>query len=106
MKITPTTLTLNQLYSATHEQYVPPAYQRRYSWHEKQVWDLIDDIVQLEGSDTHLLGSIVCLTSPHTAGLARLDLVDGQQRLTSIGILLHCLQERLADECESGVRAR
>ncbi len=37
MKITPTSLTINQLFGATNEQYVIPAYQRRYSWHDRQV---------------------------------------------------------------------
>jgi hypothetical protein len=36
MKITPTTLTLSQLFSSGNEQFLIPAYQRRYSWQEKQ----------------------------------------------------------------------
>jgi uncharacterized protein with ParB-like and HNH nuclease domain len=68
MIITPTSLTVNQLFGSNNEQYVVPTYQRRYSWHARQVWELIDDIMLVEGSDTHLLGSIVCLTGHHTAG--------------------------------------
>ena len=98
MKITPTSLTLNQLFSSSNEQYVIPAYQRRYSWHERQVLELVDDIELLEGGDTHLLGSIVCLTGSHTAGLNQLELVDGQQRLTTISILFECIKERLAKD--------
>jgi hypothetical protein len=93
MKITPTSLTINQLLGSANEQYVIPAYQRRYSWHEKQLFELLDDIDLLESSDTHLLGSIVCLTLPHTAGLNTLELVDGQQRLTTVSILLQCIQD-------------
>ncbi|MES0057281.1 DUF262 domain-containing HNH endonuclease family protein [Mesorhizobium sp. M0078] len=95
MKITPTSLTLNQLFSSANEQFVIPAYQRRYSWRERQLYELIEDIELLENSDVHLLGSIVCLTGHHTAGINRLELVDGQQRLTTICILLECLRERL-----------
>jgi len=98
VKITPTSLTLNQLFSSSNEQYVIPAYQRRYSWHERQVLELVDDIELLEGGDTHLLGSIVCLTGSHTAGLNQLELVDGQQRLTTISILFECIKERLAKD--------
>lgn len=101
MKITPNSLTLNQLFSSTNEQFVIPSYQRRYSWRERQVIELIEDIEFLENSDTHLLGSIVCLTGHHTAGLNRLELVDGQQRLTTISILLECLRERLVREGET-----
>jgi len=101
MHIIPTSLSITQLLSSANEQYVIPAYQRRYSWHEKQLWELIDDINLLEGSDTHLLGSIVCLTGHHQAGINRLELVDGQQRLTTLSILLHCIKERLIRDGET-----
>ncbi len=100
MQITPTSLTVTQLLGSANEQYVIPAYQRRYSWYEKQLWELLDDISLIEGSDTHLLGSIVCLTGHHKAGINALELVDGQQRLTTISILLHCILERLKSEGE------
>jgi hypothetical protein len=95
MIITPTSLTINQLFGSNNEQYIIPTYQRRYSWHERQIWELIDDIGLIEGSDTHLLGSIVCLAGHHTAGLNKLELVDGQQRLTTVTILLECIRQRL-----------
>ena len=97
MKITPATLSISQLLGAPNEQYVIPAYQRRYSWHEKQLNELLDDIKLLEPADAHLLGSIVCLTVAHTAGLNRLELVDGQQRLTTVSILLRCIHDRLKE---------
>lgn len=98
MIITPTSLSINQLFGSTNEQYVIPPYQRRYSWHDRQVWELIDDILLIEDGDTHLLGSIVCLAGHHTAGLNKLELVDGQQRLTTITILLECIRQRLEQE--------
>jgi hypothetical protein len=99
MIITPTSLTINQLFGSNNEQYVIPTYQRRYSWRERQIWELIEDIALIEGNDTHLLGSIVCLAGHHTAGLNKLELVDGQQRLTTITIVLECVRQRLeADE--------
>ncbi len=100
MIITPTSLTINQLFGSNNEQYVIPTYQRRYSWHERQVWELIEDIKLIEGNDTHLLGSIVCLAGHHTAGLNNLELVDGQQRLTTITILLECIRQRLVADGE------
>ena len=101
MIITPTSLTINQLFGSANEQYVIPTYQRRYSWHDRQVWELIDDIELIENNDTHLLGSIVCLTGHHTAGLNKLELVDGQQRLTTITILLECIRQRMDQEGEA-----
>ncbi|MEX1255512.1 MAG: DUF262 domain-containing HNH endonuclease family protein [Dehalococcoidia bacterium] len=98
MNITPTALKVSQMLGSEIEQYVIPAYQRRYSWRRHQVDDLWDDIAALEEADTHLLGTIVCLTDQHTAGINRLELVDGQQRLTTISILLHCLLARLRSD--------
>jgi len=95
MIINPSTLSINLLFGSPNEQYIIPTYQRRYSWHERQVWELIDDIGLIENADRHLLGSIVCLTGHHTAGLNKLELVDGQQRLTTITILLECIRQRL-----------
>ena len=98
MKITPTSLTVNQLLGQTNERYIIPPYQRRYSWLERQIGELIDDISQIESNDTHLLGSIVCLAGAHVADLNELEVVDGQQRLTTVSILLVCLKERLQAE--------
>jgi Protein of unknown function DUF262/Protein of unknown function (DUF1524) len=113
MKITPTSLSVQQLLGSSNEQYVVPAYQRRYSWRTHQVGELWDDIFVLESADIHLLGTIVCLAEAHTAGINRLELVDGQQRLTTISIILYCLRNRLnregdaeAQEIERLLRAR
>lgn len=95
MKISPTTLTVNQLLSSANERYVIPPYQRRYSWYDSQVWDLLDDISLIESNGMHLLGSVVCLTKTHSAKINELELVDGQQRLTTIAILLECIRNRL-----------
>ena len=78
--------------------HIVPPYQRRYSWLERQIGELIDDILLIESNDTHLLGSIVCLASAHVAELNELEVVDGQQRLTTVSILLVCLKERLRAE--------
>ncbi|MEH2510156.1 hypothetical protein V1291_001510 [Nitrobacteraceae bacterium AZCC 1564] len=98
MKFTPTSLTINQLFNSANEQYVVPTYQRRYSWTEKQIWELIEDVAQIEPGDQHLLGMVVCLAGHHKAGLNQLEVVDGQQRLTTIVILLECIRQRFEKE--------
>jgi uncharacterized protein with ParB-like and HNH nuclease domain len=98
MKFTPTSLTINQLFNSANEQYVIPTYQRRYSWTSKQIWELIEDIQQIEDADQHLLGSIVCLAGHHKAGVNQLEVVDGQQRLTTLIILLECIKQRFESE--------
>lgn len=101
MKITPTALSVTQILSSTSEQYVIPAYQRRYSWGYNQLLALWDDIDMLDGNDTHLLGSIVCLAGHHGAGINQLELVDGQQRLTTLCVLMQCILERMIEKGES-----
>lgn len=94
MKIIPTALTITQLLSNEADQFVVPAYQRRYSWQSKHIAELFDDINQLENGETHFLGSIVCLTSTFVIGINELELVDGQQRMTTIMLFLNAMQER------------
>jgi Protein of unknown function DUF262/Protein of unknown function (DUF1524) len=98
VKITPQSLTISQLLGQTNERYLIPPYQRRYSWLERQIRELIEDVSMIEANDSHLLGSIVCLTGGHVANLNELEVVDGQQRLTTISILLSCLKERFLEE--------
>ena len=50
-----------------------------------------------KNEDTHLLGSVVCLTASHRAGLNPLELVDGQQRITSLSIFLKALQVKFSE---------
>jgi uncharacterized protein with ParB-like and HNH nuclease domain len=97
MKITPTTLSIDQLLGSSNEQFVVPAYQRRYSWGEKQWSDLFNDIKLLNQVDSHLLGTILCLTSNYAAGINQLELVDGQQRTTTLTILLKALSDRFEE---------
>ena len=84
MKITPSTLTIAQLFSTKNEQFFIPAYQRRYAWGSKQVIELFEDINLLDDKDTHLLGTILLLTESHKADVNTLELVDGQQRIRAI----------------------
>ena len=82
-------------------QYVIPVYQRNYNWkREDQVKQLINDIeILLENPNTqHFVGSLVyCITKDTLNGQER-SIVDGQQRLTTLMLLLyaikHVAQER------------
>jgi uncharacterized protein with ParB-like and HNH nuclease domain len=98
MNITPNKLNIAQLFSANNEQFIVPAYQRRYAWGVNQTKALFDDIKMLKDSDGHLFGMIILHTSNiHKAGLYKPELVDGQQRLTSMTILLKALQTRFKE---------
>lgn len=94
MQINPQQLPVNLLLGSPIEQYVIPAYQRRYSWQEKQLEEMVNDLERLDSAESHFLGSIVCLVGPLKSGINKIEVVDGQQRLTTISILLHCMAEQ------------
>jgi len=81
----------------TGDQYVIPLFQRHYSW-GKDHWErLKNDIWALLGSDgkeQHFLGPLVCTATSHVPGrIPAYQLIDGQQRLTTITIILAALRD-------------
>lgn len=79
------------------KQYVVPLFQRPYSWDKKE-WDVLwEDLVWLcenEEPSSHFIGSIVTMpTVSVPEGVTKYLLIDGQQRLTTIFILLTLLRD-------------
>ena len=95
MQINPTSQTLGQFFNVPNEQFYVPAYQRRYAWKEKQLTALFNDILFLPSNDHHLFGTIILLTETHTAGINKLEVVDGQQRIASLCLLLRVIMKKL-----------
>ena len=81
-----------------NKQYVVPLFQRAYSWKKSQWESLWNDILELYHSDNrrpHFMGSIVTMpTSAIPEGVSKYLLIDGQQRLTTIFILLCALRDK------------
>lgn len=74
-----------------------PAYQRPYAWEPEQAQELLDDLTQaLDNSpdEPYFLGSIVLVKDVDGPGS---DIIDGQQRLTTLTILLAVLRELSTD---------
>lgn len=92
MRINPTTQTIGNFFNNTTEQFFIPAYQRRYAWGISQLDALFNDVNLLKDGDTHLLGTVVLLADIHSPSVNRLELVDGQQRITTLCVLLRVLQ--------------
>ena len=67
--------------------YKIPKYQRKYTWGQNE-WDLLfNDII--ENDYGYFLGSIICVDKSISAmGDVELEVIDGQQRITSLSILL------------------
>ena len=83
-------------------QFVIPIYQRTYSWTDKQCQQLWDDILRAGASDTiavHFIGSIVYVEQglSQVTHQAPLLVIDGQQRLTSVSLLIEALARALGD---------
>lgn len=83
-------------------QFVIPIYQRTYSWTERECRQLWDDIIRAGTDDAisvHFIGSIVYIEAglSQVSHQAPLLVIDGQQRLTTVTILLAALAGALGD---------
>ena len=86
-------------------QFVIPIYQRSYSWEEKQCRQLWDDILRAGSSDdiaVHFIGSIVYIEQglSQVTHQAPMLIIDGQQRLTTISLLLEALARTIGNDYE------
>lgn len=80
-------------------QYVIPVFQRDYSWTEVECEQLIKDVLAIANDPTdrgHFIGSVVYVsTSDSTAAFTRWLLIDGQQRVTTLTLLLTALRDHI-----------
>ena len=84
-------------------QFVIPIYQRTYSWTEKECRRLWDDILRTGSSDdiaAHFVGSIVYIDQgPYqVTGHSPLLVIDGQQRLTTVTLIIEALARHVGDK--------
>ncbi len=93
-------------------QFEIPIYQRTYSWTERECRQLWDDIIRTGSDDAisvHFVGSIVYIEKSlfHVTGHSPLLVIDGQQRLTTVTLILEALARQLGDnEPVDGFSAR
>ena len=83
-------------------QFVIPIYQRTYSWTERECRQLWDDIVRTGSNDAisaHFVGSIVYIEKGlyQVSSQSPLLVIDGQQRLTTVTLILEALARQLGD---------
>ena len=96
------------------ERFTVPLFQRPYVWSKEGQWEpLWDDVVGVlerlqarkgeENVASHFLGTIVLEQKPHSIGeLTRREVIDGQQRLTTIQLMLKAA-EHMVHEAMQGV---
>jgi uncharacterized protein with ParB-like and HNH nuclease domain len=84
------------------KQYVVPLFQRTYSWTQKEwevLWKDLVELCEMDTPRTHFIGSMVNMpTVSVPEGVAKYLLIDGQQRLTTVFILLILLRDRAKDK--------
>lgn len=92
---------ISKIFSSDFD-FVIPSYQRPYAWTTEEAGELFDDIKNFMekqavagADDPYFLGSIVLIK---TEDVPHAEVIDGQQRLTTITILLAALVDRLTGE--------
>ena len=84
------------------KQFIIPIFQRTYSWeitHCRQLWDDILRVGSHAALDSHFIGSAVYIPEQDTsAAISRWLVIDGQQRITTLSLLLLALKKRLQAE--------
>ena len=83
--------------------YIIPKYQRAYTWGQSH-WDLLFEDI-LDNNKGYFLGSMICVRSKEQKGsldTTLLELIDGQQRITSVSLLLLSIYKKLEPYKESG----
>lgn len=101
MGVTPKDRTIFQLLSESNTQFVVPKYQRNYVW-QKDAWTaLFDDISE---NRDHFLGNFVLVElgqEDEKGSPKKFEVIDGQQRVTSISLLLLAIYDRIGKLFES-----
>ena len=81
------------IFSDPDTRYTIPLYQRAYSWSDAEIEQLIDDVYDAEeGSDKYYIGSLIVFERGNCY-----EVIDGQQRLTTLMLLLAYLRDSAKD---------
>jgi len=81
-------------------KFIVPIYQRDYSWEQSNWDDLWQDIITNKSSDSkHYMGSIVLVSQEKK----KYDIIDGQQRITTLTILILSIVDILNEQIKKGI---
>ncbi len=87
--------------------YVVPRWQRRYRWGYTDIERLVEDLVTIAAVDrphaAHYGGTLLTFTETGAAGVVKtIRVVDGQQRLTTVSLLLDCISDAIGPDGSIG----
>ena len=90
---------LGELIEKNQRQFVIPVYQRNYDWEKSHCKKLYEDIVEAYKRDRfHFIGSIVYVDQGEENKIQKCLIIDGQQRITTIFLLLKAMLDLATDE--------
>ncbi|WP_181231836.1 DUF262 domain-containing protein [Helicobacter pylori] len=96
--------TINDFFALTGTIFSIPVYQRNYTWKEKNCEKLLQDIVSIsQNKKTHFMGSITYILhliddEKSLRQLQEFVIIDGQQRITTIMLLLKAIETKIPNE--------
>ncbi|MBS3014874.1 DUF262 domain-containing protein [Helicobacter pylori] len=96
--------TINDFFSRTSTIFSIPVYQRNYTWEEKNCEKLLQDIISIsQNKKTHFMGSITYILhhiddEKSLRQLQEFVIIDGQQRITTLMLLLKAIETKIQDE--------
>ncbi len=102
--LNPTKSTINDFFSRTSTIFSIPVYQRNYTWEEKNCEKLLQDIISIsQNKKTHFMGSITYILhhiddEKSLRQLQEFVIIDGQQRITTLMLLLKAIETKIQDE--------
>ncbi|GAA6968999.1 DUF262 domain-containing protein [Helicobacter pylori] len=96
--------TINDFFALTGTVFSIPVYQRNYTWKEENCEKLLQDIVSIsQNKKTHFMGSITYILhliddEKSLRQLQEFVIIDGQQRVTTIMLLLKAIETKMQNE--------
>ncbi len=96
--------TINDFFAITGTVFSIPVYQRNYTWEEENCEKLLQDIVSIsQNKKTHFMGSITYILhliddEKSLRQLQEFVIIDGQQRVTTIMLLLKAIETKTPNE--------
>ena len=89
---------LSEYMTGAKRRFIIPVYQRNYDWKKEHCRQLFDDLVSLrrKGRKRHFFGCIVSVCDADSLSDEHL-IIDGQQRLTTVSLLLLAMHNLLTD---------
>ncbi len=102
MAIKATEQRLDQIFNLANYQFDIPSYQRPYAWSKDQILELIDDLVEAfpysdDENNDYFLGSVILIEKEKKP---QVEVVDGQQRLTSLTLLFSVFRHLLSPDSD------